>query len=73
MPIIPEKKAPVSRKQAMGATVAAPRPTSGPSRPTHGEISKRAYEIWLSSGCPQSCHEEHWHQAEKELGSGGAR
>lgn len=73
MPIIPQKKAPASLKQAVCATSAAPRRTPETGHPTHEAISKRAYEIWLSSGRPQGCQKEHWRQAEKDLGSRDTR
>lgn len=31
------------------------------------EIARRAYEIWLSEGCPHGCDQEHWLRAEREL------
>ena len=34
---------------------------------TH-EISQRAYEIWEAEGRPHGRHDEHWQQAEHELG-----
>jgi hypothetical protein len=43
-----------------------------PSRaPTPEEISSRAYEIYLSEGCPEGSSLEHWLRAERELRSGG--
>lgn len=33
----------------------------------HQEISKRAYELWERSGCPEGTAVDHWLQAELEL------
>ncbi|WP_207484121.1 DUF2934 domain-containing protein [Arenibaculum pallidiluteum] len=30
-------------------------------------IRQRAYDIWMSEGCPEGRHEEHWHRAAAEL------
>ena len=36
---------------------------------TSGErISQRAYQIWEAEGRPFGRHDEHWRQAERELG-----
>ncbi|MEO7932441.1 MAG: DUF2934 domain-containing protein [Chthoniobacterales bacterium] len=35
--------------------------------PTDEEIGRRAYEIYLSEGCPEGRSHEHWLQAEREL------
>jgi hypothetical protein len=35
--------------------------------PTQEEISSRAYEIYLSEGCPEGSSLEHWLRAEREL------
>ena len=35
--------------------------------PTHDEIAKRAYAIYLAEGKPAGRAEEHWRRAEKEL------
>ena len=31
-------------------------------------INRRAYEIWEAHGCPHGCDQEHWLQAEREVG-----
>ena len=59
---------------------ASPRVQLTPSRqsapsPAKGQIAlketvaDRAYQIWLSAGCPHGQHEAHWYQAERELRS----
>ncbi len=35
--------------------------------PTHEQIAVLAYEHWQQRGCPDSCPEEDWLQAEQEL------
>jgi len=35
--------------------------------PTHKEIAKRAYEIYIENGRRQGQSEQHWLQAEQEL------
>jgi hypothetical protein len=35
--------------------------------PTHAEIARRAYDIYLRNGCTQGQCEANWHQAEYEL------
>lgn len=35
--------------------------------PTHEQISRRAYEIFLARGGTHGRHEEDWYQAEREL------
>ena len=51
-------------------------PTSGESNssadllfvvPTHEQIAKRAYELWLSRGCPDNFELENWCDAERAL------
>ena len=37
------------------------------ARPSHHEIARRAYEIYLGSGCVAGRCERNWHQAEREL------
>ena len=35
--------------------------------PTHEEIARRAYFIWLEAGKPTGSEQKHWAQAEAEL------
>lgn len=35
--------------------------------PTHKDISRRAYEIYVKNGCRQGQSEQNWLQAEQEL------
>jgi len=37
------------------------------SGPTHGEIAKRAYEIWCGKGRPHGSDRENWLEAERQL------
>jgi hypothetical protein len=37
------------------------------NRPTHEEISARAYQIFVANGCREGRDLEHWLQAEAEL------
>jgi hypothetical protein len=36
--------------------------------PDHEEIARRARELWEQEGRPEGRHQEHWRQAEQELG-----
>ena len=38
-----------------------------PLVPTHDQIARRAYEIYLERGAIDGNHEEHWFLAEQEL------
>ncbi|MFT3781465.1 MAG: DUF2934 domain-containing protein [Nibricoccus sp.] len=35
--------------------------------PSHEEVSRRAFEIWLQEGQPHGRDMEHWYQAERQL------
>jgi hypothetical protein len=35
--------------------------------PTHQQIAKRAFELWVAKGRPHGKDEENWRQAEREL------
>ena len=37
------------------------------AKPTHKDIAKRAYEIYVENGCKQGQTEQNWLQAEQEL------
>ncbi len=41
--------------------------------PTHEEIARRAYEIYLRNGRREGQSEQNWYQAEHELRRGGRR
>ncbi len=44
-------------------------PQSGQTQeitPTHDQIARRAYEIYMELGCPHGQSEQHWKQAERE-------
>ena len=58
--------APLSAKaKATTATTA----TSSAGVPTHEQISKRAYELYLERGSVEGHHDEDWLLAEAELSS----
>lgn len=40
---------------------------SEPTPPSHEEIARRAYEIYLAEGRPEGRDLEHWARAEAEL------
>jgi hypothetical protein len=69
------KKAANSKKKnrAPEATEPDGAPVRQPS-PTHEEIERRAYEIYLSQGAPEGRDLDNWLQAERELSqaNGGA-
>ncbi len=57
------------RKQSLGGTKQssiAPQQTAN-RFPSHEEISRRAYEIYLARGGEQGREAEDWFQAEREL------
>ena len=41
--------------------------TANRSHPTHEQIARRAYELFLARGANHGHHEDDWHQAEREL------
>jgi Protein of unknown function (DUF2934) len=53
------------RKTEMHRVSLAPRPPPG-----REEIARRAYEIWLQTGCVAGRETENWLQAERELWTG---
>ena len=40
-------------------------------KPEESRIRDRAYQLWEDQGKPEGKHEEHWHQAERELSPAG--
>lgn len=56
---------PAPRKTELHRVPVASRPL-----PTHEQISRRAYEIWIQSGCEIGRDSENWAQAERELIAG---
>ncbi len=42
-------------------------PQAGVLKPSHDDISRRAYEIYIRSGFIQGRCQHNWHQAECEL------
>jgi hypothetical protein len=49
-------------------------PQSGPSMvpaPSHGDIARRAYDIYLKTGCQQGQCQRNWQQAERDLQNEG--
>jgi hypothetical protein len=75
--IIPIMKS-TGRKTIKGTKISAPlsakakatTATSSASTPTHEQISKRAYELYLERGSVEGHHDEDWLLAEAELSSG---
>jgi hypothetical protein len=68
---------PAPRPPRGAAAIPPPRKTelhrvAAPSRPlpTHEQIARRAYEIWIQSGCEAGRDSENWAQAERELIAG---
>jgi len=57
--------------KAMAAGVSSLNPAK-PQRaaPTHPEIAKHAYEIWLASGRETGNDRKHWFEAEQQLQRG---
>jgi hypothetical protein len=66
-----------SEKPAAAAAAAKPvvkaaaKPATKPGKrePTQEEIGARAFEIYVSEGCPEGYSVEHWLRAEQELRS----
>ncbi len=56
---------PAPRKAELHRVPMPPRPM-----PTREQIARRAYEIWLQSGCLCGRDDENWAQAERELSAG---
>lgn len=53
---------------ASGHPTTAQRNSASPrSGPTHEQIARRAYEIFLARGGRHGSAEQDWHQAEREL------
>jgi len=44
---------------------------SDSNTPTHEQITRRAYEIFIERGRPDGCDLEHWLEAEKQLRTAG--
>ncbi len=43
------------------------------AEPEHeDEVRRKAYECWMSRGCPEGSPEEDWYEAERELRMGAA-
>ena len=73
------RPAPAPRPSRGASAIPAPRKAelglhrvafSARPMPTHDQISRRAYEIWLQSGCILGRDAENWAQAERELSAG---
>jgi len=71
----------IGRKTVKGDKVSAPLSAKAPSsktaaksaakgEPTHDDIAKRAYELYLERGSVEGHHEEDWLLAEAELRRG---
>jgi hypothetical protein len=66
-------------QQPKAAQVPAPQQTNDTPRPrpvatatpTHEDIARRAYQIYVEKGCPQDQSEQIWRQAEQDIKSRG--
>ena len=58
------KSSPISASQPVH-DIPRPRPIAA-AAPTHEDIARRAYEIYVEKGCPQGQSEQNWLQAEQE-------
>lgn len=56
-----------SRSPSIANNTAKPATGSRIDTPSHEQIAKRAYEIWVARGKPQGKDLENWRQAEREL------
>jgi hypothetical protein len=61
----------VVAKPAAAKPVAKPAKPTVKREPTPEEIGVRAYEIYVSEGCPAGNDLDHWLRAEKELRAQG--
>ena len=52
--------------KASPATIAA-------ASTSRDSVAARAYQIWQQNGCPHGQDQQHWFQAEQELGARAAR
>lgn len=58
---------PAQQMPQMPETPARNAAASNRTQPTHEQIAKRAYEIFLARGAGHGQHEQDWAQAEREL------
>jgi hypothetical protein len=65
-PTAPPRSAGVPASLIPSAPV-KPSVTPRSDSPTHEQIAKRAYEIWVARGRPHGKDAENWRQAEREL------
>jgi hypothetical protein len=68
----------VAPQQPKAVQVSAPRQIDTPrprpvaaATPTHEDIARRAYQIYVEKGCPQGQSEENWRQAEQDIQNRG--
>ena len=73
------RPAPAPRSSRGASAIPAPRKAelhrvslSSRPLPTHEQIARRAYEIWIQSGYLTGRDSENWAQAERELSTGCA-
>jgi hypothetical protein len=62
-----QAKTPQSPSPSPSASVARNTSPANRPNPTHEQIARRAYEIFLARGGAPGRHEEDWFQAEREL------
>ncbi|MGZ3420269.1 MAG: DUF2934 domain-containing protein [Polyangiales bacterium] len=61
------KSKPSSKTSTMAAVAPATPERAAAAKPTHDEIARRAYELWLARGATHGTHLENWLEAEREL------
>jgi hypothetical protein len=55
------------KAEAIGKSRSAGDDTSAVLSPEDEKIRDRAYEIWERDGRPEGRHEDHWHQATRDI------
>ena len=63
----PSAKPSTHNEKETGKVPSTPAPTPARNGPTHEQIARRAYEIFLARGDKPGNPEQDWHQAEREL------
>lgn len=57
----------VSDRRKIAHTRNGARVVMTPEPPSHDDIARRAYELFLDSGCPEGRDVEFWLEAERQL------
>jgi hypothetical protein len=63
----PSAKAPATTEKATGKTPVTTTPAPTRNVPSHEQIARRAYELFLARGGQNGSPEQDWFQAEREL------